>query len=197
MFERFTDRGRRVIVLAQEEATLLDYNYIGSEHILLGLLHEGEGVAAQVLIDAGCALGSLRERTVAAYPPDGRTPGHTPFTPGAKKVIELSLREALQLGHNYIGTEHVLLAIVCEVGCPASQLMQDESGRSPREMRQAVIQKLSGYRGSEPKTTPSKADPWGDHLRRQLVIETERPRSRFDSLRRQLDAHEERRSNGR
>src|SRR5215210_7659636 len=105
MFERFTDRARRVVVLAQEEARMLNHNYIGTEHILLGLIHEGEGVAAKALESLGISLEGVRQQAPS---------GHIPFTPRAKKVLELSLREALQLGHNYIGTEHILLGLIRE-----------------------------------------------------------------------------------
>ena len=121
MFERFTDRARRVVVLAQEEARLLDHNHIGTEHILLGLVHENEGVAAQVLESLNIRLDAVR-REVEGLVGRGESPPseHIPFTPGAKKVLELSLREAIQLGHNYIGTEHILLGLLREgegMGC--------------------------------------------------------------------------------
>src|SRR5688500_4172316 len=104
MFERFTDRARRVVVLAQEEARLLDHNYIGTEHLLLGLIHEGEGVAAHVLDDMNISLDLVRNQVVEIIGRGGEAPsGHIPFTPRAKQVLEMSLREALQLGHNYIG----------------------------------------------------------------------------------------------
>ena len=115
MFERFTDRARRVLVLAQEEARLLNHNFIGTEHILLGLIHEGEGVAAKALESLGISLEAVREKVEETIGPAGSsTTGSPPFTPRAKKVLELSLREALQLGHNYIGTEHMLLRLVRE-----------------------------------------------------------------------------------
>ncbi|HSO50883.1 MAG TPA: Clp protease N-terminal domain-containing protein, partial [Acidimicrobiia bacterium] len=115
MFERFTDRARRVVVLAQEEARLLNHNYIGTEHILLGLLNEGEGIAAQALESLDIDLASVREEVVKIIGQGQQSPsGHIPFTPRAKKVLELSLREALQLGHNYIGTEHILLGLIHE-----------------------------------------------------------------------------------
>jgi ATP-dependent Clp protease ATP-binding subunit ClpC len=121
MFERFTDRARRVIVLAQEEARLLDHDHIGTEHILLGLVHEGDGVAARALESLGIRLDAVR-REVEAIIGQGDSPPseHIPFTPEAKKVLELSLREAIQLGHNDIGTEHILLGLLREgegVGC--------------------------------------------------------------------------------
>ena len=113
MFERFTDRARRVVVLAQEEARMLNHNYIGTEHILLGLIHEGEGVAAKALESLGIALEGVRAQVEEIIGQGQQSPsGHIPFTPRAKKVLELSLREALQLGHNYIGTEHILLALL-------------------------------------------------------------------------------------
>lgn len=113
MFERFTDRARRVVVLAQEEARLLNHNYIGTEHILLGLIHEGEGVAAKALESLSISLEAVRSQVEDIIGQGGSSPsGHIPFTPRAKKVLELSLREALQLGHNYIGTEHILLALL-------------------------------------------------------------------------------------
>ena len=115
MFERFTDRARRVVVLAQEEARLLNHNYIGTEHILLGLIHEGEGVAAKALESLGISLEAVRNQVEEIIGQGGSSPsGHIPFTPRAKKVLELSLREALQLGHNYIGTEHILLGLIRE-----------------------------------------------------------------------------------
>ncbi|SRR5712692_4385510 len=108
MFERFTDRARRVVVLAQEEARMLNHNYIGTEHILLGLIHEGEGVAAKALESLGISLEAVRSQVEEIIGQGQAAPtGHIPFTPRAKKVLELSLREALQLGHNYIGTEHI------------------------------------------------------------------------------------------
>src|SRR5437899_1639275 len=115
MFERFTDRARRVVVLAQEEARMLNHNYIGTEHILLGLIHEGEGVAAKALESLGISLEGVRQQVEEIIGQGQQAPsGHIPFTPRAKKVLELSLREALQLGHNYIGTEHILLGLIRE-----------------------------------------------------------------------------------
>src|SRR5438046_6760634 len=112
MFERFTDRARRVVVLAQEEARMLDHNYIGTEHILLGLIREGEGVAAKALESLGISQEAVRQQVEEIIGRGQYTPsGHIPITPRAKKVLELSLREALQLGHNYIGTEHILLGV--------------------------------------------------------------------------------------
>ena len=115
MFERFTDRARRVVVLAQEEARMLNHSYIGTEHILLGLIHEGEGVAAKALESMNISLGAVRELVQETIGQGQQTPsGHIPFTPRAKKVLELSLREALQMNHSYIGTEHLLLGLIHE-----------------------------------------------------------------------------------
>src|SRR6218665_2543848 len=124
MFERFTDRARRVVVLAQEEAKMLNHNYIGTEHILLGLIHEGEGVAAKALESLGISLDAVREQVQDIIGQGQQQPtGHIPFTPRAKKVLELSLREALQLGHNYIGTEHILLGLIREGEGVAAQVL--------------------------------------------------------------------------
>src|SRR5438128_7915652 len=115
MFERFTDRARRVVVLAQEEARMLSHNYIGTEHILLGLIHEGDGIAAKALESLGVSLEAVRAQVEEIIGQGQQAPsGHIPFTPRAKKVLELSLREALRLGHNYIGTEHLLLGLLAE-----------------------------------------------------------------------------------
>ena len=149
MFERFTDRARRVVVLAQEEARLLNHNYIGTEHILLGLIHEGEGVAARALESMGISLESVRSQVVEIIGQGSQAPsGHIPFTPRAKKVLELSLREALQLGHNYIGTEHILLGLIREGEGVAAQVLQ-QLGADLHKVRQTVIQLLSGVQGEE------------------------------------------------
>ncbi len=147
MFERFTDRARRVVVLAQEEARLLNHNYIGTEHILLGLIHEGEGVAAKALESLGISLEAVRSQVEEIIGQGGQSPsGHIPFTPRAKKVLELSLREALQLGHNYIGTEHILLGLIREGEGVAAQVLV-KLGADLSRVRQQVIQLLSGYSG--------------------------------------------------
>jgi ATP-dependent Clp protease ATP-binding subunit ClpC len=148
LFERFTDRARRVVVLAQEEARLLNHNYIGTEHILLGLIHEGEGVAAKALESLGISLEAVRQQVEEIIGQGGSSPsGHIPFTPRAKKVLELSLREALQLGHNYIGTEHILLGLIREGEGVAAQVLV-KLGADLSRVRQQVIQLLSGYSGS-------------------------------------------------
>src|SRR6266542_3447795 len=149
MFERFTDRARRVVVLAQEEARLLNHNYIGTEHILLGLIHEGEGVAAKALESLGISLEAVRAQVEEIIGHGGSAPsGHIPFTPRAKKVLELSLREALQLGHNYSGTEHTLLGLIREGEGVAAQVLV-KLGADLSRVRQQVIQLLSGYAGKE------------------------------------------------
>ncbi|MFD4644240.1 ATP-dependent Clp protease ATP-binding subunit [Lentzea sp. NPDC058436] len=145
MFERFTDRARRVVVLAQEEARMLNHNYIGTEHILLGLIHEGEGVAAKALESLGIALEGVRQQVEEIIGQGQQAPsGHIPFTPRAKKVLELSLREALQLGHNYIGTEHILLGLIREGEGVAAQVLV-KLGADLNRVRQQVLQLLSGY----------------------------------------------------
>ncbi|KGA18615.1 ATP-dependent Clp protease ATP-binding protein [freshwater metagenome] len=149
MFERFTDRARRVVVLAQEEARMLNHNYIGTEHILLGLIHEGEGVAAKGLESLGISLEAVRAQVEEIIGQGQQAPsGHIPFTPRAKKVLELSLREALQLGHNYIGTEHILLGLIREGEGVAAQVLV-KLGADLTRVRQQVIQLLSGYQGKE------------------------------------------------
>ncbi|MBK7721206.1 MAG: ATP-dependent Clp protease ATP-binding subunit [Austwickia sp.] len=153
MFERFTDRARRVVVLAQEEARMLNHNYIGTEHILLGLIHEGEGVAAKALESLGISLDVVRQQVQEIIGQGQQAPtGHIPFTPRAKKVLELSLREALQLGHSYIGTEHILLGLIREGEGVAAQVLVKLNADLNR-VRQQVIQLLSGYTG--PKETAS------------------------------------------
>jgi len=157
MFERFTDRARRVVVLAQEEARMLNHNYIGTEHILLGLIHEGEGVAAKALESLGISLEGVRQQVEEIIGQGQQAPsGHIPFTPRAKKVLELSLREALQLGHNYIGTEHILLGLIREGEGVAAQVLV-KLGADLNRVRQQVIQLLSGYQGKEPAAAGSGA----------------------------------------
>ena len=159
MFERFTDRARRVVVLAQEEARMLNHNYIGTEHILLGLIHEGEGVAAKALESLGISLEGVRSQVEEIIGQGQQAPsGHIPFTPRAKKVLELSLREALQLGHNYIGTEHILLGLIREGEGVAAQVLV-KLGADLNRVRQQVIQLLSGYQGKEPAGTASEGTP--------------------------------------
>jgi ATP-dependent Clp protease ATP-binding subunit ClpA len=164
MFERFTDRARRVVVLAQEEARLLNHNYIGTEHILLGLIHEKEGVAAKVLERLGISVEAVQAKVEAIIGEcgAGAPSGHIPFTPRAKKVLELSLRESLQLGHNYIDTEHILLGLIREGEGVAAQVLVN-LGADLSAVRQEVMEQLSGYRGG----------PMG---KRTASIATQRPR---------------------
>ncbi|ACQ81646.1 ATPase AAA-2 domain protein [Beutenbergia cavernae DSM 12333] len=163
MFERFTDRARRVVVLAQEEARLLNHNYIGTEHILLGLIHEGEGVAAKALESLGISLDIVRQQVIEIIGEGQQAPtGHIPFTPRAKKVLELSLREALQLGHNYIGTEHILLGLIREGEGVAAQVL-GKLGADLNRVRQQVLQLVQGYQGKEPVAAggPTEGQPSG------------------------------------
>jgi ATP-dependent Clp protease ATP-binding subunit ClpA len=148
MFERFDGQARRAIDLAQEEARMLSHDYIGTEHILLGLIHGGEGVAAQALESLGVSLDAARLQ-VEQIVGRGQQPsssGHIPYTPRAKKVLELSLREALQLGHHYIGTEHILLGLIREGDGVAAQVLKDLVADLNR-VRQQVIQLLHGHQG--------------------------------------------------
>jgi Clp amino terminal domain, pathogenicity island component len=150
MFERFTRRARKVVVLAQEEAARLHHNYIGTEHILLGLVSEGEGVASQALTSLGVTLEAVREQveSIVGYG-EGGTGGQVPFTPRAKKVLELGLREAMQLGHNYIGTEHFLLGLVREGQGVASRVFSNLD-IAPDRVRREVLRRL----GEEPEPGP-------------------------------------------
>jgi ATP-dependent Clp protease ATP-binding subunit ClpC len=159
VFERFTDRARRSVVFAQEEARMLNHNYIGTEHILLGLLREEEGVAAKALTNLGVSLEAVR-RDVGEIVGRGSevARGHIPFTPRAKKVLELSLREALQLGHNYIGTEHILLGLIREGEGVAAQVLQ-KLGAGLNQVRRTVVELLSGSgAGAEVRKAGSEAE---------------------------------------
>jgi ATP-dependent Clp protease ATP-binding subunit ClpA len=149
MFERFTERARRVVVLAQEEARMLNHNYIGTEHILLGLIREGEGVAAKALESLGISLEAVRQQVEKIIGRGQQPPsGHIPFTPRAKKVLELSLREAKALGHNHIGTEHILLGLIREGSGVAAQVLV-KLGADLNRARQQVVQLLHGYHGED------------------------------------------------
>lgn len=181
MFERFTDRSRRVVVLAQEEARLLNHDYIGTEHILLGLIHEGEGVAATVLNRSGLSLDELRQAVQAAVGVGEKAPGgHIPFTPRAKKVLELSLREALQLHHNYIGTEHILLGLIREGEGVAAQVLT-QHGVQNEEIRRAVIEELR-LQGPEPGAIPG-----GMFSPPSIMSRLERIQESLDRIERRLD----------
>jgi ATP-dependent Clp protease ATP-binding subunit ClpC len=155
MFERFTERARRVVVLAQEEARTLSHDYVGTEHILLGLVREGEGVAGQALESLEISLDAVRQQVEEIVGRGQQTPpGHIPFTPRTKKVLELSLREAQQLNHNYIGTEHILLGLIREGEGVAAQVLV-RLGADLNRVRLQVIRVLHGHQASEPATTAS------------------------------------------
>ena len=146
MFERFTDRARRVVVLAQEEARMLNHNYIGTEHLLLGLIRESEGVAAKALESLGISLDAVRQQVEEIIGQGQQAPsGHIPFTKRAKKALEMSLRESVQLGHNYIGTEHILLGLIREGDGVAAQVLV-KLGADLNRVRQQVIELLHGSR---------------------------------------------------
>ena len=171
MFERFTDRARRVVVLAQEEARMLSHNYIGTEHILLGLIHEGEGVAAKALESLDISLEAVRAQVEEIIGQGQQAPsGHIPFTPRAKKVLELSLREALQLGHSYIGTEHILLGLIREGEGVAAQVLQ-KLGADLNRVRQQVIQLLSGFQGKERRRGAGAGAAGSDAPSSSLVLD--------------------------
>ena len=162
MFERFTERARRVVVLAQEEAGMLNHNYIGTEHILLGLIHEGEGVAAKALESLGISLEAVRQQVQEIIGQGQSAPtGHIPFTPRAKKVLELSMREALQLGHDDIGTEHILLGLVREGEGVGAQVLLG-SGVSLERVRGEVVTLLGSLAGEAEEVsvgTPRHEEP--------------------------------------
>ena len=181
MFERFTDRARRVVVLAQEEARMLNHNYIGTEHILLGLIHEGEGVAAKALESLGISLDAVRQQVEEIIGQGQQAPsGHIPFTPRAKKVLELSLREALQLGHGYVGTEHILLGLIREGDGVAAQVLVKLGADLDRVLQQVILP-LYGHQGPDAGSSgshpgararagrPDDALAWLDALDRRLT----------------------------
>jgi ATP-dependent Clp protease ATP-binding subunit ClpC len=183
MFERFTDRARRVVVLAQEEARLLDHNYIGTEHLLLGLLHEGQGVAAGALEALGVDLAEVRSRVEGMI---GRgqheQSGHIPFTPRAKKVLEISLREAMNLGHDYIGTEHILLGLVREGQGVAAQVLNDMGARASRVAEKVI--ELAGAAGERPAEQQVPIRILGSPAQLREIV------SRLDAIDRRLAAIE-------
>ena len=169
MFERFTDRARRVVVLAQQEARMLDHNYIGTEHILLGLIREGDGVAARALIALGISLDATRQAVEDIIGRGTQAPsGHIPFTPRSKKVLELSLREALQLGSDYIGTEHILLGLIREGDGVAAQVLVG-SGVDLNRARQQVIELLHGRSANGRASSSFRAAAAGDDLVSRLA----------------------------
>jgi ATP-dependent Clp protease ATP-binding subunit ClpC len=179
MFERFTERARRVIVLAQEEARLLDHAWIGTEHILLGLLRDGDGMAARALTELGISLDGARQAVEDMVGRGREAPsGHIPFTPRSKKVLELSLREALQLGSDYIGTEHILLALLREGDGVAAQVLV-ASGADLNRVRQQVIGLPAG---PEAGVLGAAAPAAGDDLTARLTSIA----ARLDAIERRL-----------
>ena len=184
MFERFSDRARQVVVLAQEEARMLNHNYIGTEHILLGLIHEGDGVAARSLESLGISLDAVRQQVEEIIGRGQQAPsGHIPFTPRAKKVLELSLREALQLGHGYIGTEHILLGLLREGDGVAAQVLVTLGADLNRVLRQVILL-LHGYQGQDVGSA-------GSHLReRARAVLPDDALAWFDALDLRLTALE-------
>ena len=191
MFERFTERARRVVVLAQEEARRLNHNHIGTEHILLGLIHEGEGVAAASLESLGISLEAVREQ-IEGIIGQGRAapPGNIPYTPRAKKVLELSLREALQLGHNHIGSEHILLGLIREGRGAAAQVLV-RLGADLARVREQVIQMLEDAQGEEGPGTRRAGKGLGPAARKQRGLLSE-VLSRVESIDSRLAAVEQR-----
>jgi len=191
MFERFTDRARRVVVLAQEEARMLNHNYIGTEHILLGLIHEGEGVAAKALTSLGISLEAVRQQVEEIIGQGQQAPsGHIPFTPRAKKVLELSLREALQLGHNYIGTEHILLGLIREGEGIAAQVLV-RLGADLNRVRVQVIHLVHSEKGDRPTRIAAAAEPvrlraQGEHWVAELPSTLAKLTQRIEAIERHL-----------
>jgi ATP-dependent Clp protease ATP-binding subunit ClpA len=184
MFERFTDRARRVVVLAQQEARLLNHDYIGTEHLLLGLAHEGQGVAAGALESLGIRLEALRaqvEEIIGRGESEAASSGHIPFTPRAKTVLELSLRESQQLGHNYIGTEHILLGLIREGQGVAARVLVKLGADLPR-VRQQVIQLLSGSAGG----AEAAAEPQPVHM--TVPEDLREAEEQLDQVRQQKEA---------
>jgi ATP-dependent Clp protease ATP-binding subunit ClpC len=186
MFERFTDRARRVVVLAQEEARMLNHNYVGTEHILVALIREGGGVAAQALESLGITEEAARQQVEEVVGPGQTGPqrGHLPFTPRAKKMLQLSLREAIALGHGYIGTEHILLGLV-RGDDGATMRVLNGLGVDPNRVRQQVIQLVSARRVQEEPGTGRAAG----RGKRKLLSEL---RGRLDSLDWRLSVLEQR-----
>jgi hypothetical protein len=171
MLERFTDRARRVVKLAEEEARMLNHNYIGTEHIMLGLIREDEGVAAKALESLGISLQAVREQVEAIIGQGQQVPSDViPFTPRAKKVLELSLRESLQLRHNYIGTEHILLGLLREGDGVAPQVLV-KLGADLNRVRQQVIGLISGQQPQPGRLPPREGAPATEVQDRMDVIE--------------------------
>ncbi|MDQ4064267.1 MAG: AAA family ATPase, partial [Actinomycetota bacterium] len=190
MFERFTERARKVVVLAQEEARHFNHNYIGTEHLLLGLLREDEGVAARALGSLNVTLDEVREQveSIVGYGEEG-TGGQAPFTPRSKKVLELALREALQLGHNYIGTEHILLGLVRESEGVAARVLSN-LGVDPDKVRREVVRMLGGGRSQRGRSGSGSGG--GEAAGGARGVEAKRPKTRqLDQYGRNLTAYAE------
>ncbi len=192
MFERFTDRARRVVVLAQEEARMLNHDYIGTEHLLLGLIHEGKGVAAKALDGMGITEEAVRQQVeeIVGRGQQAARSGHIPFTPRAKKVLKLSLREALQLGHPYIGTEHILLGLIREGEGVAAQVLA-RLGADMDRTRHQVVELLHGYQGQDETAAARARRRLGGVPRRERRLLPELL-ARFDSIESRLSALEQR-----
>jgi ATP-dependent Clp protease ATP-binding subunit ClpA len=192
MFERFTKRARRVVVLAQEEARMLSHDYIGTEHLLLGLVHEGTGVAAQALESLGITQQAVRQQVEEIIGRGHQDPlsGHIPFKPQAKKALELSLREALQIGHNYIGTEHILLGLIREGEGPAAQVLVS-LGADLDTVREQVMELLQGYQSPDKPGMARAARRSGHAGRRKRKLQSQLL-DRFDSIESRLTAIEHR-----
>jgi ATP-dependent Clp protease ATP-binding subunit ClpC len=190
MFERFTDRARRVVVLAQEEARTLSHDYIGTEHILLGLIHEGQGVATKALESLEITPEAVRQQVEELVGRGQQPPraGHIPFTPRAKKVLELSLREALQLGHNYIGTEHILLGLIREGEGRAAEVLAG-LGADLDTVRERVVELLRAHQATQPGTADAGEPSGGGRKKRMLPSQL---LARLDSVESRLAALEER-----
>src|SRR4028118_670092 len=183
MFERFTERARKGVGPAQDEARHFNHNYIGTEHLLLGLLREDEGVAAQALSSLNVTLDEVREQveSIVGYGEEG-TGAQAPFTPRSKKVLELALREALQLGHNYIGTEHILLGLVRESEGVAARVLSN-LGVDPDKVRREVVRMLGGGRSQRGRSGSGEAAGGG------RGVEAKRPKTRqLDQYGRNLTA---------
>ena len=192
MFERFTDRARRVVVLAQEEARMLNHDFIGTEHLLLGLIHEGKGVAAKALDGMGITEEAVRQQVeeIIGRGQQAARSGHIPFTPRAKKVLKLALREALQLGHPYIGTEHILLGLIREGEGVAAQVLV-RLGADMDRTRHQVVQLLHGYQGQDETAAARARRRLGGVPRRERRLLPELL-ARFDSIESRLWALEQR-----
>jgi ATP-dependent Clp protease ATP-binding subunit ClpC len=191
MFERFTERARQVVVLARQEATMLNHHHIGPEHILLGLIREGSGVATTALVALGIDLQAVRQGVEERAGRGERPPGgHIPFTPQAKSILELSLREAIRLGHNYIGTEHILLGLISQDDDVAARILV-EMGADVGSVRRQVILLLHGYTGEPSRKIATS--PAGGRTRRigerdaaGGAVEVERLRREVERLRREV-----------